>query len=181
MTKTYFIYDGTNNAVKIGKAIDPEKRLSELQVGNCVPLELVATLDSDEEEHLHNRFAKLRVLGEWFAVAGELREWLATELGCRPKCRYPRIRLELSIDGREFCYDEERPVDESDAVVPRVWVSMRPRKNGKVSYHLRWIDRGTGSWRSKAAGTDRRYADHQKMSLLKKLKRQTCLPLKLNT
>ena len=46
---------------------------------------------------------------------------------------------------------------------PRVWVSSRSCRKGK-SYHLRWLD-ASGKWRSRSAGTDRKYADRKAANL----------------
>jgi hypothetical protein len=67
----YFISNGEQ--VKIGKANNVKKRLSELQTGNTTKLTLLQTIkcaDSKEafelEKKLHDDYNHLRVSGEWF-------------------------------------------------------------------------------------------------------------------
>ncbi len=69
----YFIRSGRKGSIKIGYAIDPDKRLKELQTGNPYPLTIVATIECDSmmaaqhmESSLHYRFRKQNVRGEWF-------------------------------------------------------------------------------------------------------------------
>jgi hypothetical protein len=64
--KTYFISDGT--CVKIGKSVDPAKRLAQLQTSHSRPLSLVAVLDGDHEAVCHRLFAAFRKTGEWFQL-----------------------------------------------------------------------------------------------------------------
>lgn len=61
-------------AVKIGKANDIRKRLSELQVGNHERLRLVRAFEGGEAEEaaLHLRFAHLHKRGDWFALSREM-------------------------------------------------------------------------------------------------------------
>jgi hypothetical protein len=57
---------------KIGIANNPEVRILELQIGNPVKLELVVSYEFENadpvEWALHQKFAKKRVSGEWFAL-----------------------------------------------------------------------------------------------------------------
>ena len=70
----YFIQAGDDGPIKIGSAVDPIARLKELQVGNPQPLHILMTLADDEglERQLHQRFAPLRLHGEWFRPEQEL-------------------------------------------------------------------------------------------------------------
>lgn len=69
----YVITDGT--AYKVGRATDPESRLSSLQTGNPRQLRLVATephADSvGAELSAHKMLANSRIRGEWFEVDEE--------------------------------------------------------------------------------------------------------------
>lgn len=64
----YFIQDGDDGPVKIGKALNPASRLAELQCGNPRPLTLravvLAAIDTESSLHAMWRFACMR--GEWF-------------------------------------------------------------------------------------------------------------------
>ena len=75
----YFILNKENNAVKIGRAKDVEKRLKALQTANCNELALIKTIrvnGSKEarelERSLHQKYNHLRLSGEWFKVSEEL-------------------------------------------------------------------------------------------------------------
>ena len=64
--KVYFIQAGENGPVKIGKAKNVERRLSNLQIGNHVQLKviLVFACDSQKEaNHIERKFHK--VLKKW--------------------------------------------------------------------------------------------------------------------
>jgi len=69
----YFISDG--EYIKIGKAVDPYKRLAEIQTGNPRRLSVVSMIPcysssaAHELEHfLHNSFRSKRAVGEWFDI-----------------------------------------------------------------------------------------------------------------
>jgi hypothetical protein len=65
----YFISDG--DRVKIGyTARNPHRRLKQLQTGSSRRLYLLAAMPGTmaDERALHERFASLRVSGEWFAI-----------------------------------------------------------------------------------------------------------------
>lgn len=76
---TYFIQGQPLTPVKIGKAINVQKRLRSLQTGSPVELRVLATLVGDRELELHCRFSKYRVFGEWFSWSNELSEFIASE------------------------------------------------------------------------------------------------------
>lgn len=72
--------------VKIGTTIRLAERLKALSRGDCAidgltpgPVELLATMSGDvsAESELHERFAHLRIGGEWFLPDDELRAFIA--------------------------------------------------------------------------------------------------------
>jgi hypothetical protein len=75
----YFIQQGIDGPVKIGKADRPDRRLASLQGANPESLRLRAVCrgDAGVERHLHRYFADER-LGdrEWFSVSDRLAEFL---------------------------------------------------------------------------------------------------------
>jgi hypothetical protein len=73
----YFIQPSGGGLVKIGVAVDPEKRLRALQVANHERLVLRRVEEGDEmrEAELHKQFAHLRVRGEWFWPGVDLAEY----------------------------------------------------------------------------------------------------------
>ena len=71
----YFILAG--DRIKIGYSQDPRKRLLDMQVGSPVELTLLHVISCPTRSHqrlverqLHEKFAALRVHGEWFRAAG---------------------------------------------------------------------------------------------------------------
>ena len=75
---SYFIRDEVTCLIKIGWAKSPIDRLKTLQTGSSNPLTLIHFIDSSvfDETELHQRFAHLRVRGEWFKPAQELLEFI---------------------------------------------------------------------------------------------------------
>lgn len=74
--RVYFISDGT--AIKIGVALNVTKRLGSLQTGHHRPLTVLATIPEEgtTEYDLHQRFAHLRISGEWFRPEPELTDFI---------------------------------------------------------------------------------------------------------
>ncbi len=75
----YFVQQGEDGPIKIGLSVDPEKRLSSLQVSTSEPLYLRAATPGDwsVEEGLHQHFAHLHIQGEWFRPGPDLLRLLA--------------------------------------------------------------------------------------------------------
>lgn len=78
---TYFIYSPKLEAVKIGKSVDPEKRLRTIKNGNPDELRLLGVINDDKEKELHDRFAEYRTKGEWFSLGSRLLAFLKAEFG----------------------------------------------------------------------------------------------------
>ena len=80
----YFIKTCDNKQlVKIGKATDVDKRLSQLQTGNGSTLAVVGKIKCDSEEEaltlestIHKAFSNLRIRGEWFRWSVNLRNFI---------------------------------------------------------------------------------------------------------
>jgi hypothetical protein len=70
----YFIQDSVGLEIKIGWSRCVASRLEDLQHGNPRRLILLGTMPGDrqEEMRLHARFAKSRLLGEWFLPCPDL-------------------------------------------------------------------------------------------------------------
>lgn len=64
----YVIGSPGSSTVKIGRSINPKRRLSEIQAMSPVPLAILAVHvgDHEVETYLHRRFASARQHGEWF-------------------------------------------------------------------------------------------------------------------
>jgi len=73
----YFIAD-EHNRVKIGKAIDVQKRLSMIQADNADEVKLLATEPNEDgrEKKLHNKFSHLHIRGEWYRGSKELMDYI---------------------------------------------------------------------------------------------------------
>ncbi|MFI7025174.1 GIY-YIG nuclease family protein [Micromonospora sp. NPDC049900] len=85
--------DATPDRIKIGRATDVRRRLADLQAGNAGHLHLAHVIhepDADRrrdlERRLHDRFAHLRVNGEWFHWTGDLYEYVNTR--CCEECHH---------------------------------------------------------------------------------------------
>lgn len=74
----YFIECSGTRAIKIGIAVDVEKRLATLQTGNPSPMSVIAVVPGARanELRLHMRFRPERLRGEWFRGDGDLRQFV---------------------------------------------------------------------------------------------------------
>jgi len=74
----YFISNG--NRIKIGITKNIKRRLKDLQTGNANNLRLIAEEYSDNdakrELNLHLKFAKDRLVGEWFYPSKQLLKYI---------------------------------------------------------------------------------------------------------
>jgi len=109
----YLIEAKTESMVKIGAANDVFSRLSDLQMGSFVKLDLVVAFPNSgwcQEKRLHRRFRKWRVRGEWFRFAPEIRDLAEKILSTEPEEELvlPKIRkhtasaLEKKRNHRKF-------------------------------------------------------------------------------
>jgi len=73
--KTYFIYSKSQTAIKIGKSMQPEKRLSDLKTA-CPDAVLCGFLEGDHESNFHERFKHLKIAREWFRGVDELSQFI---------------------------------------------------------------------------------------------------------
>ena len=82
----YFIQCGDEKGpIKIGFAIDPEKRLYRLQCANPCELTLLKAIHSDvgDEGRLHAQFGHLRIRGEWFEPGDDLWAYIKEAIPAR--------------------------------------------------------------------------------------------------
>lgn len=77
----YFIQAGENGPIKIGKSVDPQKRLAQLQTSSERPLRILLTLVGDESRECayHKLWAEHRIRGEWFDPAPEIVEYVRSK------------------------------------------------------------------------------------------------------
>ena len=78
---TYFIYNTALCHVKIGISERPWDRLLDLQQANSVPLRLLGVVRGNHEKEWHARFARQRLLGEWFDLNMELAMFIRERVG----------------------------------------------------------------------------------------------------
>ena len=97
----YFIADPYDR-VKIGFAVDAEKRLRVLQTGNPDPLHLLRVVNGSPaiERWLHRRFAALRISREWFHFTKEMLTVVPPDEV--PVCRKPPQQQVASTIGEYF-------------------------------------------------------------------------------
>lgn len=77
--RTYAIANHSRGAVKIGRSVDVERRISELQCASPERLLLMGTIDGDHEDRIHEALAAYRCSGEWFVMCAGAMEILRTE------------------------------------------------------------------------------------------------------
>lgn len=77
----YLIRADSTPFVKIGLAINTEKRLKELQVGSPHSLSVARTIDGGRkmEAVFHRRFHPLHIRGEWFNFHEDMKTWVPAD------------------------------------------------------------------------------------------------------
>lgn len=134
----YIIAAQSEGLVKIGYALRPYGRLSNLRVGSPVELVLAAIIPGSRanEQQLHAQFAKERAHGEWFyatsEICGLIRTYRVTEQSQRrrpQKAFGPPLPFDHSANERWLrAYDEQaalgRPV--SRVAMDRFMATYRP-------------------------------------------------------
>jgi hypothetical protein len=82
----YFILNSEVRAVKIGWALKPRKRLSELQVSSPYKLSLEAAVagSMEDERALHRALSRHKMSGEWFRWYLETHELIERAKACAP-------------------------------------------------------------------------------------------------
>ncbi|WP_369167818.1 GIY-YIG nuclease family protein [Streptomyces sp. R28] len=102
-----------SKTVKIGRTIDPEKRLSDIQRMSPVPLGVLWTHPGGHEleTNLHRQFSALRTHGEWFTFGGDPvvsvqwaikdEPWLRQKVSLKKKAPRPARAPETTERGPE--------------------------------------------------------------------------------
>lgn len=91
----YFIQRGESGPIKIGTAMNVDKRLTQLQCGNAEHLRVLfagKTSDGLREVDLHKKFHRLRMKGEWFKPERELLEFVECLATSDPDATQPMKR-----------------------------------------------------------------------------------------
>lgn len=79
----YFLHSNAMNAVKIGTTGNLKSRLGAYRTSNPEELLLLGSMEggTKEEKTLHQKFAHLRMQGEWFQCTAELMIYIDDLLG----------------------------------------------------------------------------------------------------
>ena len=77
----YLIVNRKENICKIGYSNNPKKRLNELQVGNSNELQLLKTIEGNQQQEaiLHSLFFDFNLRGEWFIYSNEIKKYFNIE------------------------------------------------------------------------------------------------------
>lgn len=123
----YFIRAGQDGLIKIGCAINPEKRRKELQTGSSAPLSLLNSWEGGRklEGRIHQRFAHLRADGEWFRPGDDLLAFIAdrstqSDLVDRPPPDYPVHARPLSLE--DYDYFPDALLNDPNITAPEIMV-----------------------------------------------------------
>lgn len=104
---TYFVR--RNSSIKIGHTAIPKTRFKTLQVGFPEPLEVLAVVPNTivTEPVAHQKFAHLRVSGEWFQASPELLDFIeevkAEAAGLPKRKPDPPDHPELAVLRKKLC------------------------------------------------------------------------------
>jgi T5orf172 domain len=137
----YFIGSAPSGRIKIGwAATNPLGRLATLQAGSAEELSPIGHIEGDRklEAEIHRKFDHLRLHGEWFDGAAELRDYIEVNAveglyGDRRQTRNT-ARIILSLFPSELA--EFRQISERLAAPGK-----RPNLSGTVSRILRfWLE-----------------------------------------
>lgn len=132
---------------KIGVARDVSDRLAQLQTGNPVLLELIASFEFDSaeiaERAMHQKFSHLRGTGEWFALSSlDVAQFnqVSFLLGGRDGDVIPNLALDEEVQFSDDVAGGGEPNQSYDDMISDGWrVEIQKRnKNGKESTYWNW-------------------------------------------
>lgn len=138
--RVYFIRVQPSGPIKIGiTSNDPADRIDALQVGCPWPLKLMGTIEGSygNESFLHDKFAVLRMAGEWFEPAPEL--LLAIDEMLAPGFQWPTVgdpsfAAIIDLFGRSADFADAIGIPESHAR------AMRARRSIPGHYWIRMVE-----------------------------------------
>lgn len=109
---TYFVRRGS--AIKIGHSAIPKQRIMALQTGFPERLEALAIIPNGiiSEPAAHQKFAHLRIGGEWFRAAPELLYFISqvkAEADKMPKRKMPNLSKISELDRLRFQLNRMKP------------------------------------------------------------------------
>lgn len=92
MSDVYFLFAHRANAIKIGVAANPHKRIRSLQTPEpCRLVGLMTGVGVEGEAALHGDFRHLRTHGEWFTATDELRAYVEQHAEGVPDGAWSRV------------------------------------------------------------------------------------------
>lgn len=82
----YVIGNLNANICKIGFSINPKERIKGIQTGCPHFLQILLLFEADKytETRLHHKYKKYKRTGEWFNIAGELKESIEKHIKLQP-------------------------------------------------------------------------------------------------
>jgi len=112
---TYFIQDELGN-IKIGKSLNPEKRLFENQIGNALKLTLILYIFGDKEKQLHQKFDFYRIRNsEWFKPNGQLTRYIDSRIdgfeSIKEKRNFHDSKIEEQDKWREMMLNHREEIE----------------------------------------------------------------------
>ncbi|MFL6210227.1 MAG: GIY-YIG nuclease family protein [Pyrinomonadaceae bacterium] len=108
----YFVQSGINGPIKIGYAIEPWKRIKQLQTGNHEMLAFLKAIPGDKkrETEIHKLLSPHKKQGEWYHPTNEVLEFIKTldepeyeVIGLRAYAVLRRDTEESATDSCPFC------------------------------------------------------------------------------
>lgn len=141
-----------SSAVKIGWAVDPMKRMTTLQTGNPVELELVSIVPGAvvAEKAIHKRLSHSRVRGEWFigsdawAVVEALNAY-SMKVADASMCGKPIVPLPTPTDGVPIGEEPPPRAPSTDPTYLAQLADMTPRTDPEEAQKWRSQFQG-GGW-----------------------------------
>jgi hypothetical protein len=115
----YFAQFGDGGHVKIGYSKDPYSRLGQFRNGSPIPVKFLSIIEGDRgtEKEIHTRFACNRIRGEFFALSGELSEYIASLPPAHSTRRIAKraASLDRVAAGEQITYASPKEIAETGA------------------------------------------------------------------
>ena len=104
MSVYFLLMHSKDRLIKIGKSKSPYFRITSFPETMPFEVEIVATTNLYEEDELHERFAHLRIKGEWFTYNKEIEDFIESIKENEPHLEMPEIHQKK---WRSFFVNEE--------------------------------------------------------------------------
>lgn len=137
---TIYVVAADNGLIKIGRAVDPVKRVRDLQSFCPARLTVLAVVRSQrsdfDERSLHIRFDRHRRHGEWFTDIPAIRDWARLEAKSQPRLVEMAQAAADAIwnrGGARINYGDREAVRARRAAMTKM--TFRPRELQKAARH----------------------------------------------